>query len=111
MRNQSIRKNPFLTRYWIEFARPLQRHGIRWLPSAVGVTAYSLDDALEIVCQYLYEYMPMPHEGESLPPVSTITEGIDVSTIERKHFGLGVPIWRGIWYPPIFHWDWPLPKP
>ncbi len=94
-------RNPLLRRFWIEFEPPLYlgREGYAlsgWLHHACGVTAYSLDDALYLIKEQLCW-------GRPLPPTRKIIEDVDVSTLDSNHVrpNMGVPIWRGVWYPPI----------
>lgn len=102
-------KNPLLHRDWVEFnVAP----GTAWPPPACGVTAFSVDDALELIQERVYETKP-------LPPVTRVIEDVDVSQLDRLwHPGIGVPlsfvkgdvsiatpIWRGVWFPFRGHAD------
>ena len=109
MRKPTVWKNPLLIRYWIEFPRELTQRDTPWLPATVGVTAYSLDDALDIIHQYLCEYLRNLFAQHPLPPVVQVTENVDIATLLDKHrrpIRSGVSIWRGIWYPDTWYWDW-----
>lgn len=95
-------KNPLLRRYWIEFEPPpheeLPPGVIRlapWPPAGCGVTAYTLEDALSLMNEYLGCVGP-------IPPIRAVIEDVDLSTIDLlRHVrrAVIVPIWRGIWYP------------
>jgi hypothetical protein len=85
-----------LHRYWIEFdltCGEARNRGI-WHGNC-GVTAWTFDDALRIVSDRLYA-------GGSLPEITRVIEDIDISTLEPNHVrpNIGVPVWRGIWWPP-----------
>ena len=60
----------------------------------VGVTAYTIDDAKELLRQMVFKDEPLPH-------VSNIIENLDVSTLDAGHIlpNIGVPTVRGVWYP------------
>ena len=73
-----------LTRFWFEF---------RGVSRGYGVTAYSREDALEILRQDAFD-------GE-LPLIEREIEDVDVSTLDANHVlaNMRPPSWRGIWYP------------
>lgn len=80
-----------LHRYWFRFETTslvLQR--------GCGVTAYSREDALQVLCEQVFQ-------GQALPVIREIIEDIDVSTLDDEHIlpNIGVTIWRGVWYPRI----------
>jgi len=87
-----------LTRYWIEF--DTSTHQLRLEATRVGVglgcsvTAYSYDDALYLLQSRLFRDTP-------IPPILKVAENVDVSTLDPGHVrpNMGVPIWRGIWFP------------
>lgn len=89
-----------LVRYWIAFADdalPPPLPGAIWLdappgPKQVGVTAFDQADALDLVRE---RWWP----EQSMPTVEAILEDVDVSAMPLDSRLLGVPIWRGIWYP------------
>jgi hypothetical protein len=94
-----------LRRYWIEFeVSPLSSIDLlavvseslyAWWIRRCGVTAFSQEDALNLIRQQLWLF-EMP-----LPPIRNIIEDVDVSTLDpwRVLPQMGPPIWRGIWYP------------
>jgi hypothetical protein len=91
-----------LKRYWFEFDfsgdEPSQ-YG--YLPiHGCGITAYDYDDALLIMRRFI-----LPNN--QLPKFSRIIENIDVSTLEDMKIipNLGVPVWRGVWYPAFNLWE------
>lgn len=90
-----------LVRYWITFglepARPaapgtISLDGGQWGPSHVGVTACDLDDALALARELCWP------DGD-VPQVDAVIEDVDVSSLGIAGPLLGVPIWRGVWYP------------
>ncbi|MEV0708564.1 hypothetical protein [Nocardia aurea] len=78
-------------RFWIEFE--LEKRP-SWLWQGIGVTGFDVRDCLSMVAAELFGDEPMP-------PVRRIT--VDISLAEPPPAGrgyLGVPVWRGVWYPP-----------
>jgi hypothetical protein len=61
-----------------------------------GVTAYSYEDALVVLRERRFK-------NDLLPSIHKVIEDIDVSTLDPGHVlpNIGVPIWRGIWFPRI----------
>ncbi|MFC9435218.1 hypothetical protein [Nocardia sp. NPDC057030] len=81
-----------MRRFWIEF--DLDGSYCAWPPLAqgVGVTGYDARDCLTLVAAIV-------RDGP-LPPVRRIT--VDISLAEPLPVNpphLGVPVWRGVWYP------------
>ena len=76
-----------LTAYWIVTARPHD-------PLGYGVTAYSLDDAFQIIRGFGYE---LPEDLNNLK----ITEGVRVDDLEHDYIRMhmGPIVVRGLWYP------------
>jgi hypothetical protein len=62
----------------------------------VGVTAWSISDALEVIERTF---------GPPLPELLQVIEDVDVSALPA--FRMGVPVWPGIWCPPINLWTGP----
>ena len=91
-----------LKRYWFEFdisGENLSQFG--YLPMhGCGITAYDYNDALNIMRHFILR-------SDDLPKFTRIVENIDVSTLEDKHIipNLGVPIWRGVWFPAYNLWQ------
>src|SRR5262245_34608723 len=90
-----------LKRFWFEFE--ISEDGIRRYSSytsvlrlGCGVTAYSYEDALVVLRERLFKEDP-------LPPIRNAIENIDISTPDPGHVlpNMGVPIWRGVWFPRI----------
>jgi hypothetical protein len=77
-----------LVRYWFEFnvADSLRRR--------MGVTAWTLDDARLLLSERVFD-------GQELPPVIAVVEGVDVSTLSEGHVqpNMAAPNERGVWYP------------
>jgi hypothetical protein len=81
-------------RYWLRFdISAIYPAG--W-PPVVGVTGYSLDDCVEIVTRR--------YGRCGVARLTRVEPDPDLSTFERGSvplgLPLGVPVWRGIWYPP-----------
>ena len=89
-----------LIRYWFEFEiseEEVRRYGnYSGLKRGCGVTAYSYEDALAVLAEKLFR-------GDPIPQVHKVTENVDVSTLDPGHIlpNIGVPIWRGVWFPRI----------
>jgi hypothetical protein len=88
-----------LRRYWFEFDFSDGEHsyGWRYLPAyGCGITAYDQADALGIMRVFLLR-------DEGWPRFTAVIVDIDVSTIAHAHVrsNMGVPVWRGVWYPRI----------
>ncbi|MFI7667266.1 hypothetical protein [Nocardia sp. NPDC049526] len=85
---------PVVRRFWIEFDRD-RGSVLWWIRPYAGVTGFDEQDCLAMVADLL------PDDAE-LPPVRGIT--VDVSLAEElpvNPLALGVPVWRGVWYPPV----------
>ena len=90
-------KNPLLTRYWIEFEPPVDPPGYHgcWPQGKCGVTAYTLEDALWLVQEYLFM-------DTEILRVKEVTEDVGLSDLHIRRelrAAAGAPIWRGVWYP------------
>jgi hypothetical protein len=82
-----------LHRFWFEFEE-WDVHGCR-PPFRCGVTAWSREDALALIAD---AYCNL---GASPVPVSVVPD-FDVSALDDDlniRPNIGVPVWRGIWYP------------
>jgi hypothetical protein len=66
-------------------------HRLLW--RGVGVTGFDENDCLNLIAQAI-----APH---SLPPISSIESGVSVEKIGIDLARLAVPVWRGIWSPPM----------
>jgi hypothetical protein len=83
---------PELTRYWFEFdttRSPNARHR-----PLVGVTAWSVADAEDIVREKVFD-------GGALPAVAKLIEDVDVTALDPNHVRnqMNPPNLRGVWYP------------
>jgi hypothetical protein len=78
-----------LTAFWIV---PPSPHG----PLGFGVTAWSLDDAIEIIRALGYESY-LPADLREL----TVQEGVTVRELDQPHVvaNMGPIVVRGMWYP------------
>jgi hypothetical protein len=81
-----------LIRYWFEFETD-KSSTARGFPR-VGVTAWTLDDAISVVSTRLFD-------GDPLPPTRKLVEDIDVSDLDPNHVlnQMAPPNRRGVWYP------------
>lgn len=85
---------PVVRRFWIEFDRAHQS-SLWWTAPNAGVTGYDEHDCLAMVADLLTD-------GVDLPPVRRITPDIVVDeTLPVNIRALGVPVWPGVWYPPV----------
>ncbi|MCG8544492.1 MAG: hypothetical protein MJE12_09815 [Alphaproteobacteria bacterium] len=87
-------KNNLLHRYWIKFEFGADDERPPGFGFSCGVTAYTLDDALEIIKTQAFN-------GKDLPKIGTLIEDVDVSTLDRGRIrpNMGIVIDRGIWFP------------
>lgn len=93
-----------LRRYWIEFDLPSRQPRVQgivtiddtpeaYVRGGCGVTGYDLKDCLGLVRDVVFK-------GDDLPSVKSVTEDVDVSSLEGRLLSRpGVPVWRGVWYP------------
>ena len=90
-------KNLMLSRYVIEFdteSYDWQLHGA--VPRFVGVSAYSVLDALNLTARWLLR-------SDTWPRIAEISINYDLNASEFP-WGIhprGVPVWRGLWMPAI----------
>ncbi|WP_280254226.1 hypothetical protein [Nocardia abscessus] len=97
---------PTVRRFWIEFELGSNRLSWPRLSQGVGVTGFDERDCLSMVADLF------PSPDIELPPVRHIT--IDISLAEKLPLNpshLGVPVWRGVWYPPSNLWTGPMWRP
>ena len=59
-----------------------------------GVTAFDREDALRLVTELAFD-------NEAVPPVKSVIENVDISTLDRGHVipNMGAPSERGVWFP------------
>jgi hypothetical protein len=102
-----------LRRFWSEFEPPptaekepstsgvtIDGGGIWsfYLSRGCGVTAHDQDEALDLIRE-MTRQLP-GSEAEPLPAVGSIVADVDVSNLPEYARTAGVPVWRGVWYPP-----------
>lgn len=78
-------------RFWIEF--DVRDCPAPWFGKAIGVTGFDVRDCLSMAADLVTD--------GPLPPVRRITVDISLAAplpLNPRH--LGVPVWRGVWYPP-----------
>lgn len=82
-----------MNRYWLHFDISVTYP--RGWPPVVGVTGQDLDDCLEII-RHRY--------GRHVPPATRVVGDPDLTDFQPGSvpggWTLGVPVWRGVWYPP-----------
>lgn len=79
-----------MIRYWLEFDDLADPN----LPAEVGVTASDIAEAISLV----RSRWEVP-ESRPLAP-KRIIEGVRLDQLpDWVHASVGVPVWRGIWYP------------
>ncbi len=81
-----------LHRYWLKFARDDRSRLLSGY--GCGVTAFSLEDALALVRQHIFQ-------GAGLPTLVSFVEDVDVRTLDAGHVipNMEEPVSRGIWFP------------
>ena len=82
-----------LRRFWFEFDAE-ELTGEIWLSIGCGVTGYDEEDCLRMIREQLID-------GAETPPIRKVIPDVDVSTLDEGHVlpNMGVPVWRGIWFP------------
>jgi hypothetical protein len=93
LKPRRIRGRPVLTRYWFEFDRG-ETPPTRPERLGCGVTAFDREDALRLLARTAFA-------NEEVPPVSRVTEDIDVQMLDEGHVlpNIGPPSERGVWFP------------
>jgi hypothetical protein len=83
-----------LRRYWIEFEVDAPEHLPLGTLLGCGVTGYDQEDALQLLRQHIFD-------GAPLPPIRRLIEDVDISILDANHVrpNMGVPVWRGVWFP------------
>ena len=84
-----------LHRYWIELESGDPK--LAWQGKfRYGVTAYNYEDALKLLVESFFM-------NRGFPSVVSVVEDVDISTLQvgKLVTEIGVPVWRGIWYPYI----------
>lgn len=85
-------------RFWFEFELPPWKPGLdsslASLYYGVGVTGFDTADCLWMV----RDLVPLP----GLPPIRSITPDVSLADfVPPSPISLGVPVWRGVWFPPV----------
>jgi len=83
-----------LHRFWFKFS-PVPTHNS--LRSGCGVTAYSYDDAIEILTKTVFL-------DQEFPGLFSFIKDIDISTLDQNHVipNMEPPVRRGVWFPKGF---------
>lgn len=86
--------NPKLIRYWFKFDIKTAFDYPPGIGHGCGITAYSLDDALIIMDEKIFNSIKRP-------PLKVIKENIDISTLDQGHVipNMKHPLARGVWFP------------
>jgi hypothetical protein len=86
---------PTVRRFWFEFdltSPESQREStFACLSLGVGVTGFDVAD-----CLWMIRDLPTV----SMPPIRTVTPDVSLVEFAARVPGLGVPVWRGVWFPP-----------
>ncbi|MEM1179807.1 MAG: hypothetical protein AAGM22_15780 [Acidobacteriota bacterium] len=91
---ESMESNPVVIRYWFRFDPKDPRVRAAGAGLGCGVTAFTRDDAEVLIRRQVFE-------GEALPPIQEVAEGVDVSTLDQDHVlpNLGLVVDRRVWFP------------
>lgn len=83
-----------LFRYWITFD---QLEPYDSLQMGCGITAYTEEDAINILCKTILF-------GKKIPKILSIVENIDINSLDEGHVipNMESPVWRGVWFPKGF---------
>jgi len=87
-----------LIRYWFRFDVKFgDSYDSLGLLLGCGVTAFGYEDAIELMKENIFK-------EKEMPPIKEFVENVDISTLDLKHIApaMGVPIYRGIWYPGLY---------
>jgi hypothetical protein len=83
-----------LRRYWFEFRHTIHAPHPLGTLLGCGVTAFSHEDALQLLRERVFV-------GDPLPPIRRCVEDVDVSTLDPGHVlpNTADPTRRGVWFP------------
>jgi hypothetical protein len=87
---------PVVRRFWFEF--DLASPGSQPEPTfaclslGVGVTGFDVADCLWMIRDLL--------PTARMPPIRSVTPDVSLAEFAPRAPGLGVPVWRGVWFPP-----------
>lgn len=89
-----------LQRYWFKFALTISDPHPPGVLLGCGVTAFSQEDAIEIIKERVFTEIP-------LPAIQSIQENVDIATLDpgRIRPNMGNVLKRGVWFP--IGYDWP----
>jgi hypothetical protein len=86
---------PTVRRFWFEFDLPSPgpegEPAYACLSLGVGVTGFDVADCLWMIRDLL--------PAVSLPPTRTVTPDVSLAEFAPCMIGLGVLVWRGVWFP------------
>ena len=83
-----------LIKYWFKFDITLADSPPPGTLLGCGVTAANRDEALQIICDFVFKNKPIPR-------IKDCIENVDVSILDKKHVlpNMGNPALMGIWFP------------
>lgn len=83
-----------MIRYWFEFDLSNYENPPLEIVRGCGVTAWSLEDALNIIKEKIFI-------DREIAPIKKCIENVDITTLQTnsKLSNMGVPVWPGIWFP------------
>ncbi|MGE6218446.1 hypothetical protein ACQKCH_01370 [Nubsella zeaxanthinifaciens] len=83
-----------MIRYWFEFDFENYLPVPSGTRTGCGVTAYSYEDALNIINEKIFNKIPTA-------PIKQVVENVDISILDKGHVlpNMGLPNVRGIWFP------------
>jgi hypothetical protein len=81
-----------LKRYWVQLES--QVNAPEQTIFEYGVTAYDLEDALNLIRQTFYV-------GKEFPQLSSHVENVDISKLNggKPLYSMGIAVKRGVWFP------------
>lgn len=89
-----------LHRFWFTFSLTLADPHPAGVLLGCGVTAFSKEDAIDLMKERVFTKTPFP-------AIQNVQEDVDVSTLDAGHVrpNMGNVVKRGIWFP--IGYDWP----
>jgi hypothetical protein len=83
-----------LHRYWFRFDLTLDDRHPSGVLAGCGITAFSYDDALQILRERVFK-------DQDVPPITERREDVDVSSLDQGHVvpNMMSPDKRGVWFP------------
>jgi len=81
-------------RFWIEFVETNGTNLPIGISRGCGVSAYSYDDAIQILEDRVFTH-------GNIPEIANVIEDVDVSSLDEGHVlpNIGNTLIRGVWFP------------